>query len=37
VSYNPKDNAVVLLNSSYINYYAYSYTNYLFSKALIVL
>jgi hypothetical protein len=37
VSRNPKDNAVVLLNSSCVNYYTHSCTNCSFSKALIVL
>jgi hypothetical protein len=37
VSRDPEDDAVVLLNSSCVNCYAYSCTNCSFSKALIVL
>jgi hypothetical protein len=37
VSCNPKDDAVVLLNGSYVDCYAYSCTNCLFGKALMVL
>jgi hypothetical protein len=37
VSRDPKDNTVVLLNSSCVDCYTYSCTNCLFSKALIVL
>jgi hypothetical protein len=37
VSRDPKDDAVVLLNSSCVDCYAHSRTNCLFSKALMVL
>jgi hypothetical protein len=37
VSCNPKDDAVVLLNGSYVDCYAHSRTNCLFGKALMVL